>query len=86
MLPSAFEVSGHLTIDYPYQRRGNTHGAAQAFQSHKVFFSFRENPFEHSTPMKGYRVGCADVIPAPVQDPGRGPGSRRGGGGVPSVC
>jgi hypothetical protein len=36
--------------------------------------------------MKGYRVGCADVIPAPVQDPGWGPGSRRGGGGVPSVC
>jgi hypothetical protein len=35
--------------------------------------------------MKGYRVGCADVIPAPVQDPGQCPGSRRGGGGVPSV-
>lgn len=67
-----------LILNHPCHHQRRKHGAAQAFQSHKVFFSFRENPFEHSTPMKGYRVGCADVIPAPVQDPGRGPGSRRG--------
>ncbi len=75
-----------LILDHPCHHQRQNHCAAQAFQSHKVFFSLRENPFEHSTPMKGYRVGRADVIPAPVQDPGRGPGSRRGEGGVPSVC